>query len=257
MQVSFVIPTRNQAQFIRKCIDRCLGQSSGGEVIVVDGASTDGTPEILREYGGRIRFVSEKDSGQSEALNKGVRMATGDVIAWINSDDYYPHERVLEKVLAQFSDDVDIVYGDSEMVDAAGSPLRMVRAKRIDSPRDLVLSPGGFTMQPAVFFRRQTFLDAGGLDLSLHYTMDYELWIRLFGRARKWRYLPESLACATYHESAKSIQFMWKQIGETALVKRRYLTLLRGPADRLLLEGGVASMYVYWGAVRLGLKRAF
>src|SRR5580704_13650255 len=84
--VSFVIPTRNQARFIRRCIDECLAQDiAGAEILVIDGASTDGTQEILASYGDRLRFISERDRGQSDAINKGIRQARGEIIAWINS----------------------------------------------------------------------------------------------------------------------------------------------------------------------------
>src|SRR5262245_15882129 len=114
MKVSFVIPTRNQARFIRKCIDSCLAQRLADfEVVVVDGLSTDGTQEVLRSYGEKVRWISEKDSGQSDALNKSVKMARGEIIAWINSDDYYASDRALQQVVARFerSPAVDIVYG--------------------------------------------------------------------------------------------------------------------------------------------------
>src|SRR5678815_5771239 len=90
MRLSFVIPTRNQGRFIGQCIDGCLAQEvPDSEVLVVDGASTDDTRDVLGRYGERVRWISEPDRGQSDAVNKGVRMARGELIAWINSDDYY------------------------------------------------------------------------------------------------------------------------------------------------------------------------
>jgi GT2 family glycosyltransferase len=255
VNVSFVIPTRNQARFIRTCIDSCLAQRVPGEIIVVDGASTDGTQEVLASYGDRIRFVSERDSGQSEALNKGVKMASGDVIAWINSDDFYPAADVLRRVLAAFAGDVDIVYGHGMMVDADGRRIRRFGAPPLESARDLLLRPSSIP-QPAVFFRRTLFIESGGVDPALHLTMDYELWLRLFARARKIVRIDATLAHATYHEQAKSIDAMWRQIGETVRVKRRYQHLLHGAIDRLRLEAGIASLYAYWLATRLGLRRS-
>lgn len=112
-------------------------------------------------------------------------------------------------------------------------------------------------LQPAVLFRRQLFLDVGGVDESLHYTMDYELWIRLFGAARAARYIPQQIACARYHADAKSIAAMGKQIRELYRVKLRNADeLTLGMVDRALLHAGVASMGVYWVAARLGLLRA-
>jgi glycosyltransferase involved in cell wall biosynthesis len=120
MQVSFVIPTLNQAAFIRRCLDRCLEQNlPDAEIIVRDGLSTDGTQDVLREYGERIRWVSEKDDGQSQAINRGIESACGEIIAWINSDDYYTGPGVLKRVLEVFDSDgaLEIVYGDAGLVD--------------------------------------------------------------------------------------------------------------------------------------------
>jgi glycosyltransferase involved in cell wall biosynthesis len=256
VKVSFVIPTRNQAQFIRKCIDSCIAQGVDSEIVVVDGNSTDGTQAVLAEYGERLRFISEKDSGQSEALNKGVHMAKGEIVAWLNSDDYYPHDGVLKRVLDHFDEHTDVVYGDGVMVDVKGNVIRPFPSRRVTTPREIVLLPSGFVLQPALFFRRQRFLDVGGVDLGLHWAMDYDLWIRMFERARGVQYLPEVLAHATYHDNAKSVGGMWKQIREFSLIKHRHQRLLNGPLDRLRLEAGMASLYAYYAAVRLGLKRA-
>src|SRR5690348_1916374 len=113
MKVSFVIPTRNHAAFIRRCIDSCLAQNLADfEILVLDGNSTDGTQDILRSYGDRVWWRSEPDGGQSDAVNKGVEIARGQLIAWINSDDYYAGPSVLSSVLKEFESGADFVYGD-------------------------------------------------------------------------------------------------------------------------------------------------
>ena len=225
----------------------------------MDGQSTDGTLALLRGYGDRIRWRSQKDAGQSEAVNDGVALADGEIIAWINSDDYYPHARVLPRVLEAFraNEQLDIVYGDGLMVDVGHQPIRVHGSRPIESARQILLHPASFVMQPAVFFRRSLFLAAGGLEVGLRWTMDYELWLRLFPLARKTLYMPSQLACATYHADAKSVRSMLLQIGELAAVKRRYSSLLRvGRIDRVLMEAGIATLYAYWVETRIGLKRA-
>ena len=260
MRLSFVIPTRNHARFIRRCIDRCLAQGvPGSEVVVVDGLSTDGTQEILASYGDRIRWVSEKDRGQSDAINKGVRMSSGAVVAWVNSDDYYPDGSVLPAVLAAFDGDpeVEVVYGDGVIVDAELRPLRALPCRPGLTARDVLLYAGIAVSQPSVFFKRSLFEAVGGVDESLHWTMDYDLWIRMFERARRTSYLPRTLSCTTSHPDAKTIQGMLPQIREVGLVKRRHMARFHlSPAEMVRLVGGWASMYVYWAAVRTGLKRA-
>jgi hypothetical protein len=162
-------------------------------------------------------------------------------------------------LLAAFAADprVDIAYGDGQRVDVSGRALGPYRARTITRVAEIVTHPASFVLQPALLFRRQLFLDVGGLDEALHYSMDYELWIRLFAAARATRYVREVIACARYHASAKSVAAMGKQVREVAQVKRasaRRLDL--GPIDRARMYAGIASLGAYWVAVRLGLKRA-
>jgi glycosyltransferase involved in cell wall biosynthesis len=259
MRLSFVIPTRNQARFIRKCIDSCLAQGiADSEVMVVDGLSTDGTQEILAGYGDRIRWVSEKDRGQSDALNKGVRQTSGDIVGWINSDDYYPNPTVLAQVLARFDADpeLDVVYGDGVVVDVDYQPIRKLPAQPQLSARKILLFAGVAVSQPSLFFRRELFVRLGGVDESLHWTMDYDLWIRMFEQARKSAYLPLLLSCTTSHQDAKTIHGMFDQIGEVGRVKLRHAPRFGlSVIEKARLLFGVASMYVYWGVTRIGLKR--
>jgi glycosyltransferase involved in cell wall biosynthesis len=260
VRVSFVIPTRNQAPFVARCIESCLAQTvPDSEILVLDGASTDGTQAILASFGDRIWWTSQPDGGQGDAVNNGIGRARGDVIAWINSDDRYADGSVLADVLAAFASDprCDVVYGDGLTVDAADRPLRPYRTRDIRAPRDVLLHPSSPVLQPATFFRRQLFADVGGIRTDLRYALDYELWLRMFPRARAIRHLRRPLAVATYHPAAKSISGMIEQIRETVAVKREHQARFAlGPGDRLRLEVGSASLYAYWAAVRLGLKRA-
>lgn len=256
-RVSFVIPTRNHARFIRTCIDSCLAQNLPSfEILVMDGASTDDTVEILKSYGDRVRWVSEPDKGQSDAINKAIKAARGEIIAWINSDDYYPHGDVLKHVLAKFdeSPDVDIVYGHGWMVDVDQKKLKRFEAYRINELKEMVIHGRCFVMQPAVFFKRELFLSVGGVASDLHLTMDYDLWMRLFPAARQMRFLDEDLACAVSHADAKSVANSWKQIREMHAVKRRYIPQFGlGKRDWVKLLAGETVIYTYGLAVRTGL----
>ncbi len=260
MKVSFVVPTRDQAGFIRRCLDMCLAQRiSGAEVVVRDGGSTDGTQAILASYGDRIRWHSGPDGGQSDAVNAAVAEATGEIVAWVNSDDYYPTADVLPRVLEAFdaAPDVDVVYGHALAVDASGQPIRPYRTRRISSPKDVLVGATPPAMQPAIFFRRSLFLAAGGLRTDLHLAMDYDLWLRMFPRARAIRFVDRVLAHATFHEGAKSISRLGEQVRELAMLKRLHRAEFElGLADRARCAVGVASLYAYWAAVRLGLRRA-
>ena len=256
-RLSFVIPTRNRAAFLRTCIDCCLAQAvPHSEIVVIDGLSTDDTVQVLESYGARIRFLSERDAGQADACNKGVRLAQGQVIAWLNSDDYYPHAGVLRRVMAAFdaADDVDIVYGHGTMVDRERRPLKRFVTYPLSSPKAMTIPGRCFALQPAVFFKRELFLAVGGLDPSLHWAMDYDLWFRLFPQARQVRFLDEDLACAMAHADAKSVRGLLPQIRELQQIKRRYLQHFDlGPHDWARLLTGEAGLYAYWLAIRLGL----
>jgi glycosyltransferase involved in cell wall biosynthesis len=260
MQVSFVIPTRNQARFIRRCIDSCLAQAvPDSEILVVDGASSDGTREVLASYGSQITWTSEPDEGQGDAVNKGIGRARGEIVAWINSDDFYATPSALSTVLAAFAEDPrrDVVYGDAITVDELGRPLRPYRSLALSAPKDALLHPSSVSSQPATFFRRELFVEVGGLRNDLHYTLDYELWLRMFPRARGIVYLRQVLACATYHADAKSIAGMARQVRETIAVKREYQRRFElGLGDRIRLEANIVRLVAYWAAVRAGLRRA-
>lgn len=260
VKVSFVIPTRNQVAFIRRCIDACLAQRvPDAEVLVADGLSTDGTQAVLAAYGDRIRWKSERDGGQSDAVNKAIARAGGDVVAWINSDDYYPADDVVPAVLEAFDSapGVDVVYGRATAVDRDGRAIRPFQTRRMRRLEDLLVFPTPPATQPAIFFRRELFLQAGGLRTDLHYAMDYDLWLRMFPRAREIRFLDRVLAHATFHADAKSIAHLGDQVRELAMLKRRHRSAFKlGVTDRLRLATGVAELYAYWAAVRLGLRRA-
>ncbi|MBN2374688.1 glycosyltransferase [bacterium] len=256
MMFSFVIPTRNQAGFLSRCIDSCLAQGIvDSEIIVVDGASTDGTIRVLDSYGPRIRWISEPDKGQSDALNKGIKMAQGEFIAWINSDDYYPCPDVLKRVESAIEKNpkLDIIYGDGMMVDGEGKPFRRFYSYPVYSAKDILIRPV-FVLQPALFFRRRIFFDAGGLRTDLHLSMDQDLWLRMFPLARSTLYIPEIFAHAVYHSSAKSVKDLYAQVNELWAVKDAHRKEIRlNLYERIRYRMGMSKMYAYVAAVKLGL----
>lgn len=257
--VSFVVPSLDQGPFLRRCLEGCLAQGvPGAEILVQDGGSSDETLEILRAYGNRVSWVSRPDGGQADAVNQAVGRARGEVIAWINADDCYAGPGALAPLLELFDSDaaVDVAYGEALVVDAAGRPLRPYRTRLQLTPREILLAPQG-PSQPATLFRRRTFVEAGGLRTDLFAALDYELWVRLFARARRVRRLPQLVAWMTAHPGAKSIRAMGRQIREVASVKRQHARRLGlGAGDRARMAAGLAALYLYWGAVRLGLRRA-
>lgn len=204
--VSIVTPSYNQAQFIEETLLSVKGQDYPNlEHIVIDGGSTDGTVDILRRYEDEynLRWISEPDEGQSDAINKGFRMARGEIIGWVNSDDTYM-PGTLHKVVAYLSDhpDTDWVYGDGYTIDSDSYVLSVWKAHPFDLKA--LLCEGQFICQPAAFYRRSAIETVGLLDQTLHFTMDYDFFIRL-GSQCQAAYLPELLATRRLTSEAKSL----------------------------------------------------
>jgi len=204
LRVSVVTPSYNQARFIEQTIRSVLEQDIPAlEYFVIDGASSDGSPEIIRKYATRLAgWVSEKDSGQADAINKGLRQAQGDIVAWLNSDDFYLPGAIARAIRA-FEDNpqAGLVYGNVLSVDAESKPFNL----QIFAPFNLLdLMSFHIISQPAVFIRRSVLEQAGLLDPSYHCLLDHHLWLRM-ARLAPMIYIPETLAAARYHAEAKNV----------------------------------------------------
>jgi glycosyltransferase len=149
------------------------------EHIIIDGGSTDGTLGILAEYHGQIsRYISEPDNGTYDAMNKGIRMATGDVIGFLNDGDFYATDDAISSVVACLQQsDVDAVYADLDYV-AENNPTKIVRRWRSESYRDGLFEKGWHPPHPTFFVRRRLFDDYGGFDLDYPISADYEIMLR-------------------------------------------------------------------------------
>jgi glycosyltransferase involved in cell wall biosynthesis len=201
--VSIITPSFNQAAYLEQTILSVLEQDhSRIEYIIVDGASTDGSVDIIRKYENRLAWwVSEKDNGQADAINKGFARATGEVVAWLNSDDYYLAGAVSAAVkIFEEHPEVVLVYGNMLAVDEHGRTFNTLNYKQLTLEDLLCFQIIG---QPAVFMRRSVLQTIDGLDTTFHFLLDHHLWIRL---AQKGRFLhvPQTWAAARYHAEAKN-----------------------------------------------------
>ncbi len=201
--VSIVTPSYNQAAYLEQTIRSVLNQDVRElEYVVVDGGSDDGSIGIIRRYEDRLAWwVSEKDSGQAEAINKGMRRARGEIVAWLNSDDTYLPGAIEAAVQAFVSHPQAVmVYGDMRAVDERGAPINVLRYRQLSLEDLLCFQIIG---QPAVFMRRSAFEAAGGLDLSYQFMLDHQLWIKL-AQQGPIVHVDELWAQARYHPHAKN-----------------------------------------------------
>jgi glycosyltransferase involved in cell wall biosynthesis len=204
-KVSIVTPSFNQGQFIEETIRSVLLQGYPNmEYIIIDGGSTDESVNIIRKYEKWLAYwVSEPDRGQSHAINKGWEIATGDVISWLNSDDYLMSEWARDTVLALLENQkVELVCGDALIVDSQSQPLSVFKGTNPDL-EILVMHWLGFP-QPGFLMWRRILNQCGFLDEQLHYTMDFEYWVRLLMRGVKVRYISEVLATSRLHPASKT-----------------------------------------------------
>jgi glycosyltransferase involved in cell wall biosynthesis len=218
--VSIVTPSLNQARYLPEAIESVRAQTySPIEHVVVDGVSTDGSVEILRAQED-VRWVSEPDRGQSDALNKGFAMATGDVFGWLNADDTYLPHAVARGVEALQESGTGLVYADVTRVNDDGVNPRRIRSR---PSWDLwtELNDGNGVYSPSVFFTREAFEGVGGIDEALHFTMDYDLWLKI-GRGYGARHYDEVWSVQRIHDAAKTIRAYEDFWPERLAVSRRH-----------------------------------
>lgn len=225
--ISVVMPSYNQQQFVRPAMDSVLSQNYPAlELIVVDGASTDGTVDILKEYSGRIRYLSEPDRGQCAALNKGFHLATGEIIGWLNADDLY--ERGALRAVGEFfaaHPGTQWAFGYCSIINEENKEIRkwVTRYKnfRLARYRYRTLLTENYISQMGVFVRRTSLLDAGGVNPAWHYAMDYDLWLRL-GKQYEPGFIAAPLGKFRMYSTTKSITGFHRQFTEELEVAKKY-----------------------------------
>ncbi|MBU1616049.1 glycosyltransferase [bacterium] len=223
--VSVVTPSFNQAEFIEETILSVKNQDYPNiEHIVIDGGSTDGTIDILKKYPHLI-WISEPDKGQSDAINKGFRMAKGEIIGWLNSDDWY-EPNVFEAIAKWFIENPDktMVMGDCKLINDQGRIFsKVVNYERGFEELSRFWIGGSIPTQPAIFFRRFLLDEFGCLDITLHYAMDYDLWMR-FASKNRFHHIDKTVANYRFHQAAKGGDLDWnKFIPDCKIVYNRYM----------------------------------
>jgi glycosyltransferase involved in cell wall biosynthesis len=188
VKVSIITATYNSAQTLGDAMKSVLDQTySDIEYIIVDGASSDGTQDVVRQYesqfAGRLKWMSEKDRGIYDAMNKGIRMATGDVIGILNSDDYFTSNDVVQRIVSTFDNKTDAIYGDIHFIHD-GQPDKCVRYYSSKHFRPLWLRFGFMPAHPSFYCRREVFDKAGLYKIDYAIGSDFEMMVRLFMKHR-------------------------------------------------------------------------
>lgn len=233
LKISLVTPSFNQAQFLEDCLLSVKKQGYPSvEHIVMDGASTDGSVEILKKYGDRpdwehLRWKSEPDDGQSDALNKALMLATGDIVGWLNADDRY-RPGCFETVIRGFEryPTADILYGDYTYMDESGRVWR-IRREIEYSWFILHYLHMLYIPTPSSFYRRRIFEGGDWIDTKFDYAMDYEFVVRLAHRGYKFQHIPALLADFRLHPASKTGAHADKQKKEHDSIGASYAPLLR------------------------------
>jgi len=245
-RISVVTPSYNTGRYIDATIRSILGQDFAEvDYLVMDGGSTDNTLDVLKSFGSAIRWESQSDSGQADAIHGGFERTTGDVLTWLNADDTFA-PGALRTVAAFFAanPDIALVYGDAQYIDGNGSvigPCAHIEPFNVNRLRCY----SDFIVQPAAFFRRSAYEAVGGLDKSLHYGMDYDLWLKFAGKF-KVAYLPTLLANYRWLTENKTATGGFRRLNEITELVARYgfnqPAYIRLERVNLLLRDSLAAL---------------
>ena len=227
MKISVVTPSFNQGAYIERTIQSVIGQKGDFELeyLVMDGGSTDNTLAILQKYSSYLTWKSEADKGQSDAINRGFTMATGDILAWLNSDDTYEPNALQHVAAAHRVSPFYWCFGDCRIINEDDRVIRpLITWYKISQSRRYAyrrLLRRDFVPQPSTFFSRRAYEETGQIDLSLFYSMDYDYWLRL-GRKHPPLYINRFLANFRWYTMSKNGAAYRRAAWETYQTARRH-----------------------------------
>lgn len=224
-KISIVVPSYNQGEFLGECLRSILGQDYPAlEVIVIDGGSSDASVSILESFGDRLDYwISEPDGGQSAAINKGLAKATGRLVAWLNSDDYYL-PGALEAVARAYQEDptAPFYFGDGHRVDRSGNVIAQFFPQGlVPFDRTAFMMGLNYILQPSTFMQGEAMARIGYVDTSLHYGMDSDLWIRLSALGQP-KMVEAVIAASREYETTKTASGAFDRIEELRSIAARH-----------------------------------
>lgn len=263
-KISIVTPSYNQGQFLERTILSVLNQNYPNlEYIIIDGGSTDNSVEIIKKYSKYLAYwVSEKDEGQSDALRKGFAKATGHIYAYLNSDDVY-----LSGVFSVISDsfaknpDVSLIYGNKLIIDTNNNVVSERRVTQYTYFSKLGMLYGGFGFyQPSSFWTRSIYEQVGGVDASLRFCMDNDLFYNFLAKGAKFMFVRRYLSGFRIHEKSKTSTLGKTAEAETTLLLQRYGLKRKSFLARLIwsiVRVHRAVLYVFQGDIDYLMFKAF
>lgn len=223
-KISIVTPSYNQGPYLEKTIRSVLLQGYPNlEYIIIDGGSTDQSVDIIRKYEPWINYwVSEKDRGQSDAINRGLARATGELLGWLNSDDWYT-EGAFFKVAAAYLEDPEVgaLYGQGHIVNERGEVTHTPELVQADRQSLLDWANGSDFMQPSCFFTKEAWLECGPLDEGLYFSLDVDLWLKISEKYR-FRKIDDLLSMSLTHSEAKTTSWRNAMFADLVIVLMRY-----------------------------------
>lgn len=205
-KITVVMPSYNQGQFIEESIKSVINQKYPNlEFFIIDGGSKDNTVDIIKKYKKHIDYwISEKDKGQSNAINKGFKKASGEIITWLCSDDTYLNNS-LSKVGSYFLNhpEVDFVFGNVNAIDEKGHTIKEIKNYRFNKLS--FLARVNTISQPGSFYRKKILDEIGLIDENLHYCMDYDFFARMIAHGIKFKKINSTIATYRYHKQSKTV----------------------------------------------------
>lgn len=249
MLVTLITPSYNKGRFLADTIESVINQTyQETEYIILDACSTDGTPSVLDRYRSHprvSRIIVEKDSGQTDAINRGFRMARGEIVGWINADDILAPNAV-ESAVNVFRADykISIAYGDIHVINEMGGGIRMIKAP-LSLSRHSLLTLNYDVYQPGSFYRRSDVAEVGFLDEELRYCMDLDLWLKILGRASA-RHMGEVVASFRLAPGTKTVTGGIEFIAEIHKILRRHGAGFVCATERKLLWSGIKRLVRDW-----------
>lgn len=228
LKFSIITPSYNQGQYLEQTIQSVLDQNYPNlEYIIMDGGSTDNSVEIIKKYESQLAYwQSEPDDGQADAINRGFKMATGDVLAWLNSDDYYTPGTLHQVAELLTSDDLKIVFGECDLYHEKSGKIRPSKVFENAKSHNIELSD--YLIQPSSFWTKKTFEEVGELDIKLCYTFDWEWFIRAKRMGVKFQPVDKIWSVYRYHDQHKTGTGGDKREEELAEIYHQYHSELLG-----------------------------